>query len=647
VDLSRVKNVQKIKPGLAGTLRLAANASADLRMEKGQRKVLLSKLDANGGLTGMKWNSRALGDTTLEASTKGNLLSFKLDSDLAKSAIHGSGTARLQGDYPVDAKLTFTNMTYSGIESVLGSQPAVRPGIDGLVEGQVTVTGPAMQPDNLQAALQLSRLEVSAAPRGEPGAPRVLELQNQGPVIVNVNRSVIHVQSAKLAGHSTEIDLSGSADLKNKSQLNLALKGSTDLAILQDFNRDIYSSGNVALDITAHGSFAQPRMNGRIELKKASINLASLPNGLSNANGVILLNGTSASIQSLTAQSGGGDISLTGFAGFTGTSFTYNLHAAAKQVRTRYAGASVVSSADIKLTGTSERSLLAGNVTIQRIGYNQQSDFGSILSQSATPAKTPTAPAGPVAGMRLDVRIRTAPDVKFQTSLARQLQGQADLRLRGTLANPGMTGRVVVTSGTLVFFGNQYNVNRGNVAFYDPLKIEPILDVSLETMAQGVDVILGVTGPIDNLKLTYRSDPPLEFQQIVALLATGRTPADPTIAANQPAPPQQGLAQMGESAIVGQAIANPIANRLQRVFGVNQISISPTFVTGSSIPQARFTLQQQVTPTITFSYTTDLTETNSQIIRIEWALTPRFSAVATRDENGIFGLDFYYKKHFR
>ncbi|MGH9615038.1 MAG: hypothetical protein ACRD4P_18390, partial [Bryobacteraceae bacterium] len=331
VDLGRVKNVQKIKPGLAGTLQLAANASVDLRMDKGQRKVLLSKLNANGGLTGMKWNNRALGDATIEATTNGNLLSFKLDSDFAKSAIHGSGNARLQGDYPVDAKVTFTNVTYSGIESVLGAQPGVRPGIDGLVEGQVTVTGPAMLPDNLQGTLQLSRLELSAAPRGEPGSPRVLELQNQGPVIVDLNRSVIRVQSAKLAGHSTEIDLSGSADLKNKSPLNLTLKGNTDLAILQDFNRDIYSGGNVALDITAHGSFTQPRVNGRIELKKASINLASLPNGLSNANGVILLNGTSASIQTLTAESGGGTIALTGFAGFTGATFSYNLHANAKE----------------------------------------------------------------------------------------------------------------------------------------------------------------------------------------------------------------------------------------------------------------------------------------------------------------------------
>ena len=64
------------------------------------------------------------------------------------------------------------------------------------------------------------------------------------------------------------------------------------------------------------------------------------------------------------------------------------------------------------------------------------------------------------------------------------------------------------------------------------------------------------------------------------------------------------------------------------------------------MPTARLTLQQQVTPEITFTYTQDLSQSNSEILRVEWALSPRFSAVALRDENGIFGIDFFYKKKF-
>lgn len=189
-------------------------------------------------------------------------------------------------------------------------------------------------------------------------------------------------------------------------------------------------------------------------------------------------------------------------------------------------------------------------------------------------------------------------------------------------------------------------MNRGVISFYDASTIQPVIDIDLETIAQGVDVNLTVSGPMDDLKLTYRSDPPLRFEDIIALLAAGKTPPDPTIAVNQPVAPDQSAMQMGESALLGAAVANPVTTRLQRVFGVSQLTVAPTFVSGAALPQARVTLQQQVTQNVTFTYSQDLSQTNAELVRIEWELAPRFSAVATRDENGIFSVDFFWKKQF-
>jgi translocation and assembly module TamB len=200
----------------------------------------------------------------------------------------------------------------------------------------------------------------------------------------------------------------------------------------------------------------------------------------------------------------------------------------------------------------------------------------------------------------------------------------------------------------LVFFGNKYDVNQGNISFFDPLKIDPILDVNLETKAQGVDVTITVTGPVNNMKLSYRSDPPLPFSDIAGLLAAGKTPtSDPNILANQPAAPSQDYTQMGESALVSQAVANPLSDRLSRVFGVTQVKIDPTFVTGQQLPQTRLTLQQQVAKNVTFTYISDVTQSNSQLISVEWDFSQEWSAVATRDFDGRFGVDFFYKRQFR
>src|SRR5207249_10552904 len=148
------------------------------------------------------------------------------------------------------------------------------------------------------------------------------------------------------------------------------------------------------------------------------------------------------------------------------------------------------------------------------------------------------------------------------------------------------------------------------------------------------------------LNVSYRSDPPMEFSDIVALLATGRAPSsDPSIAARESSTAQS-WQQMGASALIGQAIANPVAGRLQRFFGVSRIKIDPQ-LTGVENPQARLTLEQQISPDITFTYITNLTRSYAQVIRIEWDVSKRWSVVALREENGLFGLDVYYKKRFK
>ena len=54
----------------------------------------------------------------------------------------------------------------------------------------------------------------------------------------------------------------------------------------------------------------------------------------------------------------------------------YRLQLDASEVRVRYPeGVSTVANASLKLTGTSEGSLLAGTITILRTGFNPRTDF--------------------------------------------------------------------------------------------------------------------------------------------------------------------------------------------------------------------------------------------------------------------------------
>ena len=648
IQLARIRNIQLQKPGLAGTLHIATDLAADLRNERGKPALLISNLNGETVLAGLRLNSLQLGGATLRARTNASKLDLTLDSDLMKSNIRGSGQAQLSGDFPLRGSLSFTGIRYSNIAPFLASnQSTSAPPFEALVEGGVTFDGPMADPGSLAARLQLDHFDFRTngtnSPTGSP-ALRKVELQNDGPVVVALNQDVVRIEQLRIGARNTALSASGSVNLKDALEpLALNLDAHVDLALLQDADRDFYSSGSLTMNTSIRGSFAQPRANGRVELKNANINYAGAPNGLSNANGLILLNGTNASIQKLTGESGGGQIALSGFVGLGSRVPSFNLKAAVARVRVRYSGISTTSNANLSLTGNLRRSLVSGTVSVERIAYASSSDAGSLLSAASIPPSTPASPNPLLAGMRLDVHILTAPDLQVVSTYANRLSVLANLSLRGTAENPGMLGRMTVTDGQLVFFGNTYTVTTGTINFYDPNSISPNLNVSLQTVAQGVDVTIGVSGLMDDLKLTYRSDPPLSFEQIVQLLATNTTPANPVIAAHQPSPPQQSVSQMGESAVLGQAVANPLASRVQRVFGLTQFKIDPSFSGNGGQPSARVTLQQKVASNITFTYITDVSQTNGQIVRVQWDLSNNLSAVGLRDYNGNVSIEFFYK----
>ncbi len=647
VQLAKLKAVQQQRPGIAGALRLVADAAGTVRKTSGQPEVLLSNLNLDASATGLEINRAGLGNLKLTAQTRGGDVDFRLDSDIAKSSIHGAGTAQLRGEYPVTAKLTFTNVTYAGLQPILGATASTSTeDFNAAADGSVTLSGPAKRPEALTARLEVSRLEFSGTPAGAGAKPVVI--RNQGPIVAVLDKSVVRVESARLTGPSTDIQITGNAAIAGNSAMNLKVAAKANLSVLQDMRRDIYSSGAIVLDAAVSGTISDPQLNGTLRLQNASFNIADAPNGLSNANGTVVFNGKSAMIENLTAESGGGKVAINGFAGF-GTNASYGLRITATRVRVRYPeGASITLSAALEWSGTARRSLVSGTVTLQRIGYSPRQDFGSMLTRSATPPQAPNAPSGPLAGVRLDIRIRTAASVSVQTSIAENLQADADLNLRGMPSNPGMVGRINIRGGDLVFFGSKYTVTQASISFFNPTRIEPILNVDLQTTAKGVDVALNVSGPVDNMKLTYHSDPPLQFAELTALLATGKAPvSDPNIIAREPAAPPQTYQQMGQSAILSQAIANPVASRLERVFGITKLKIDPSFTSGSELPQARLTLQQQITRTLTFTYTQDVSQTSAQIIRVEWAINERWSANATRDQYGRFSLDFIFKRQFR
>lgn len=642
IDLSRIRNLQSRRPGLAGVLQISAHGDGTL--VHGEPRVQLHDAAINISATGLAAQGKAFGDLKLTAnSAPGNKVEFALDSDLAGASIHGRGNAALTAGYPVDAQVSFNNVLYSHFANLLGEARDTFRSAEIATDGQVTVNGPVLNQRQLRATVQLTHLDLTAS-QG-PGSKPVA-IANQGPVVVALNQGQIRIQSAHLAGEGTDLQASGSVSLTDRT-LALKLGGQANLDVLSKFNRNIYSSGAIDLAATVRGTFSQPLADGQLTLRNAAFNYAGLPAGLSKANGRIALNGNGATVQSLTAEAGGGKITLSGFASYS-DKLRFSLQMNATRVRLLIQqGVSVTANTNVQATGSSAGSVVSGTAVVDQVYYNPHTDIGALLSRATPVVENLSAPSPLLEKMKLDIRIRAASSLTVQAQMAENLSATMNLHVQGTAARPSLLGRITVNQGQLVFFGATYTINTGIVAFYNPSQIDPNVDLSLETQAQGVDIVVRVTGAVDNLKLSYTSNPPLPFQEIIGLLAAGKTPtSDPTLLANQPDTPPASLQQTGESAVLSEAVANPVANRLQRVFGVSQLNIAPEFQTGSQTPTARLSLTQRITGNLTFTYTSALDDPNGEIVSVEWTFDPKWSAVATRDQNGIFSINFLYKRQF-
>ncbi len=651
VDLASVKHIQDFASGLGGRLDLKASGGA--KIVKGQ--VDLTSLNGDLTVRNAAIDGRVYGNLTLTAATKLPVLTLSATATLDDVQIHGAGEWRMEGDYRGQAHVPIPRISLATLHDLTpGKHIRKDLPFDGFIEGEATISGPLNQPASMQADVLLSTVQLNASASVRPVGGVLLQdlvLRNAQPLHIVATTNSVDFGHASFIAKDTTLDATGRLALNSKTPWDLAIQGRINFSILQLFNPDLLGAGASIINVTVRGPLTEPQVEGRLELKNASLFLRDVPNGVDNANGLILFDRNRATVQNLSGKSGGGDISFeTGsFMGFRGSALVYRLQATARNVRYRSEqGVSLTADGSLALVGTSDNSVLSGAVTVTRAAFNPRTDVGNLLASTNTPiAATPNEY---LEGVQLDVRVITQHTLEVETSLTRNIQADADLRVRGTPQRPILLGHINVNSGQIEFFGNKYTINRGEINFNNTAKIEPVINMDLSTQVRGITVNISFSGSLNKLNFSYRSDPPLQASDIVALLAVGRTPSSAGPLATTQATTNLNNSYLGvgsgDNSLLSQAIA-PDSGRLQKFFGVSHIKIDPQLTDVTIVPQARLTMEQQVSSDVTLTYITNLAVANQQIVRVEWDFNRKWSAVALRDENGAFSIDFQYRKRFK
>lgn len=377
-------------------------------------------------------------------------------------------------------------------------------------------------------------------------------------------------------------------------------------------------------------------MTGTVQVANVSVSDIDLPAALSDLNGSLVFNQSRLEIEKLVGHVGGGTVEFAGYIGYA-NGLTFNMTSAGSDIRFRYSGLSVTASQELKVQGTPRNATISGDITITRFAQIPSADLAAAFANTSPPVPNANSPLN---NLHLDVHVRSAPELTVQTSLAK-LSGDADLRLKGTALNPILLGRVNIAQGDFKINGQKYFLERGDITFANPVRIDPLLDVEAKTRVRDFDITIGLHGTLERLSTTYRSDPPLSSEDIISLLTLGRTQQDYNQATST------GGANLGEAtgnAVIGAAINQLVSNRVSRLFGVSAIRINPAVGGPDNNPNARLTVEQQVSSNVTITYITNLARSAQQVLELEYNVTRDYTINAIRDENGVVSFDLLIRK---
>lgn len=592
----------------------------------GQGSVKDPQLSASVESPQLQIHDQKLGDLKLQANLANHVANVVLDAHAVNTLISAKGTVNATGDYQANA--TVDTQTIPLQPLIAAFSPAEAANVNGQTELHLTLHGPLKRWAEVEAHATVPVLQMSYTDKFHVAAA--------APLHIDLSHGVLALQKANIKGTGTDVQVQASIPTNRALPVSLLAEGTMDLQIAQLFDPDITSSGQLRFDINSFGVRANPEVQGQVHIENANVLSAGAPVGLQNGNGVLTLTKDRLNISEFTGTVGGGKVKASGGIVYR-PSLRFDLGLSAQGVRVPYPeGVREGLNANLALSGTTEAATLSGQVRINQLWFTPDFDLTTFMGQFG--GEVPPPPGqGFSQNLQLNLSVQSTSGINL-VSRELTLQGSANLNIRGTAAEPVILGRVNLNSGDLLFMGNRYLLQGGTIDFANASQTQPVLNVAANTTVEQYDIHLQFHGPTDHLRTNYTSVPSLPPSDIINLLVFGKTSEEST------ANPMPG--NLGAESLIASQISSQVTNRVEKIAGISRLSVDPVLGGSGSQqnPGARITIQQRVTGNIFVTFSTDVTQTQNQVIELQYNVSPRVTVSGTRDQNGGFGFDTRIKK---
>ncbi len=583
-------------------------------------------------VTNLKVGTDEEGDFRGRLDSDGKTVRVALNSERSNGQLRGRISVALSGDEEISGQLTVMQFDLD---------PLLTAGLhlknvtaQSVVDGKFTLDGSLRKPETIAVNADISRITFGYL---------FVSLQNEGPVQFTYHHNEIRITQAHLHGPDTDFKISGSARFDRDRPIHVSVTGEVNLALLKGALPEINAQGQANVNVAMEGTMSKPRITGRATVRDASANYSDFPVGLSHLNGDLVFDASRLLFENVTADSGGGQLTLTGSVTYGEVGpVRYDITAKTTQVRIRYPqGMSWLMGGILQLSGNSDRAILSGTLELKRLLFAPGVDISSFFSSGSDTSVVATSSPF-LRNLSFDIAAHTSPGARIEWTGA-QVEIDSDLHLRGTWDRPIVLGHIHLLGGEMSFRGNNFTLTRGDVNFANPFQLDPELNIEATSTISQYQVTINFSGRASKLSLSYRSDPPLPDSDIIALLAVGSTGQESALRSSA------GAGQnYGATALLSEAISSGLGGRIEHLFGISHFRVDP-FLAGTATESnaaARVTIEQQVTRDLTITYSSNAAADQEQLIQVEYHVKRDLSIVFLRDVNGTYGLDIKFVRHF-
>ena len=405
-----------------------------------------------------------------------------------------------------------------------------------------------------------------------------------------------------VAGQAAGIRLSGTVPFSLAAPMAIRAQGSANLAHLKAImdkvmEVDEYSllselrvQGTGRFDILAHGTYAEPLLDGRLSLQQGEMHLRGYQ-GVEDLQAEVVLKDRTLSLapeNPLRGTLAHGDLVLSGAVAWQpGGLDTYRLKASLGnfQLRDLPDGIDLQGSLQATLEGGEDGGVLRGRLRADRLSYQTEVKLADLILRSAlsdTGGLTGLDLDDPLERIRLDLDLDLRAPWSFDTNLLK-LEGRTEgpFQVVGTLAHPVPKGTMVFQPGgriTNIFPAGDMVVDRGSLAFSEARPMDPFITLQGSVSSiPGYTVNLDIRGTLSNLAIVPSSTPSLRQDEIVAILINpGNVGSVGTAGASSGATQgaiTSGLASASSGLISTLAFA-PFQEQLRRTLGLDRVNVA-------------------------------------------------------------------------